>query len=467
MHATPSSAVQAGPQEPGVRVLSDRELLVTVLNARSHEDLQRPQALENLAKTLANHTSDFVGMSDNDVVKLFVAVHELSLNADVTIARIDAALTQRIASMDLDTVMLLARDSKRLPADPATALQAKIQPFMPALEKRLMKAPVEQMKAGFDLRSPAAISTAIQSARAIFDTLADLSPRNPPMTPEEKLLALENLISDALSSVPTPVKTEMIMVLAGKSAELRGTGAVIKDKANPLSASVTRNVDGANHAKSRETLNLRLFQSAVVHAVSPRWSEPTGARDVTTRQLFGDGTSWPPISARMIEEASKAANDYYALLSTFHLIKDLPSMTQKQAEQLAGPLRAIVTNNKMGERLGSTLTPFSLDLSSLKSLPAEQRPAAFCALLAPTRIQAQQRIVVEVNSKRVANENKEKSAAVSRARLDKRKTDGQRFEHKLPAPPVVSNPHVEPARNSVLTPQREEDPGPDVNAALT
>jgi hypothetical protein len=439
--------------------MSDGELVRFVdhnLQAgRHHPDFRVP---DQLFTQLASHPFVFEKMPTKDLVKLFVALNEFrDSRLDGLCERVNAALNKRIGEMelsspvahigatpagvraafvdrlsflkeDVETLSLLAKESSNLPRDRKTELTAAIAKAIP---KTIVKL-VEVMAQGTEEKSPRIISKAVDLARLAHAILVGLIPPDTALHDADKLLALEVLMTGALKTVSAVKLGELVMVLNGKAAS-SGRIALVDEK-NVVFVALSRQDDGTDNPKNTETLNLQLFRNAVdarareskLHKLNQQ--REVAQQHVIARELFGDdGNALPPESA--IGGTSKASRDYFALLSTFDLIKSLPSMTQQVAEQLAGPLQTILRVNAMGERVGPYDEElYSLNLESLKLLPAEQRPAAFCALLEPARIQAQQRIVSEVSAKRKAKELKDRTQAISRAGLDKRKAAGVKVD---------------------------------------
>jgi hypothetical protein len=167
---------------------------------------------------------------------------------------------------------------------------------------------------------------------------------------------------------------------------------------------------------------VKLFGRALIVASTKEWHEPDLANTI---ELFGDSNSWSAQREASIEQASKGPSkppemkDYLEFIRTFHEIRQMKRMTPKQAAIFADRLNELAIAHKLSqEDFGEVFPP--IDLRKLAGTPAENLPAAFCALLEPSRIRAQQKVVQGVHDVRHAIANTREADQKSRVRLNQR-----------------------------------------------
>lgn len=228
------------------------------------------------------------------------------------------------------------------------------------------------------------------------------------------------------------------MVCVGKAMEGPRLSGNFTDDVNDVSLAVGRRVGDTHTPENREARDVQLFRRAVAYAYKPAWSEPAGEKMATTLSLFGDGKLWPSDGIeklkvefsegkKFVTAAGQASiNELLTFLEDFHKIKNMPGMSQKEAERLHSRLQPLMLKYNVGEQFGSLTLLYRWDVASLKKLNPQQRAAALSTLLEPARVEVQRQIVTKVNVERAAIANKKTSEELSRKRLKKRADDGER-----------------------------------------
>jgi len=351
------------------------------------------------------------GRVDTELAK---RIEDMTLSPPVappgaTPAGVRAAFVHRRISLeeDLETISLLAKDSRNLTAEDQVRRTAALRKALSHTTVKL----VEVMRHGTEEKAPHLIAKGVEVARLAYGLHLKLNPQQPS--------DFETFLTDALLTQDKASLLEAEYVVIGQ-VQKEGIYGTEKD-GNDVYLAVQRQVDEADTKSNREARNVQLFRRALGYAIRPKWTEKPDKRE-TISSLFGDGNVWPTAEVQALR-AELATGKYEVrdkvtgevsgrrwdpatvteckeLLTLFEglLALSIPNgMTQQEATRLTKPLGESLKAHRLYEWLGNEKMYHTLDLASLEALNPQARAVKLRQMVASARIALQRRILDDVN----------------------------------------------------------------------
>lgn len=400
-------------------------------SATNRSVLQRSEALDSLFTQVA-HTPDFAKTSTKDVVKLFAALHApefASERFNDLRERVDTVLTERTKGMaefeivpskgatpaglrasfldrfsslkaDVEALRLLEKELRSLPLEGLEARTAAIGTALIVTIEKL----VEVMLHGLDFSALGLVSSSLDLARVAHTTLVTLYPQGPPeefeacMTAALRNPKLENQRLDGVLAVAGRYRAAAgnVQVKLGQRSDVYLANQRVNDNSIPMDS----------EAADVQFLS-RILVAEYAESVGANPSKPHARAVIRQKDLFRKEQDWPPREVDQLlldfkKNAStidavevKKVKDLLALLDQFHAITKTQSMTQKDAERLTAPLRAMGLKLAGGDRLAKRA--YDWNLGSFKRMRPEQRLEGVVAALEPARSHIEREIVKQAN----------------------------------------------------------------------